>query len=88
MESLQLLILDHPLRGLNPGTRRTVNEPDPGHPVAARGDPVADTLEEALDVGDDILVMRDGEVTAHFDLSSGRYPRRPLTCSKRWCDDP
>ena len=30
---------------------------------------LADTLEEALDMGDDILVMRDGEVTARFDLS-------------------
>ena len=30
---------------------------------------VPDTLEEALDMGDEILVMRDGEVTARFDTS-------------------
>jgi ribose transport system ATP-binding protein len=29
---------------------------------------LADTLEEALDHGDDILVMRDGEITARFDV--------------------
>ena len=28
-----------------------------------------DSLEEALEMGDEILVMRDGEVTARFDLS-------------------
>jgi ribose transport system ATP-binding protein len=28
-----------------------------------------DTLEEALEMGDEIIVMRDGEVTARFDLS-------------------
>ena len=31
---------------------------------------IADTLEEALEMGDEILVMRDGEVTARFDLST------------------
>ena len=30
---------------------------------------LADTLEEALDLGDEILVMRDGYVTARFDMS-------------------
>jgi ribose transport system ATP-binding protein len=30
---------------------------------------LADTLEEALHMGDEILVMRDGEVTARFDLA-------------------
>jgi ribose transport system ATP-binding protein len=28
-----------------------------------------DTLEEALEMADEILVMRDGEITARFDLS-------------------
>ena len=30
---------------------------------------LADTLEEALDLGDEILVMRDGYVTARFDMA-------------------
>ena len=29
---------------------------------------LADTLEEALEMGDDIIVMRDGEAAAHYDL--------------------
>ena len=69
-ETLKLLILDHPLRGLDPGAAETVNEQiraarDGGTAVIL----LADTLEEALDMGDDILVMRDGEVTARFDLT-------------------
>ena len=70
-DNLKILILDHPLRGLDPGAAETVN----GQIRAARdaGTAVillADTLEEALEMGDDILVMRDGEITARFDLSS------------------
>ncbi|GAA2001679.1 sugar ABC transporter ATP-binding protein [Nakamurella flavida] len=69
-EGLQLLILDHPLRGLDPGAAETVNEQikaarDAGAAIIL----LADTLEEALDMGDDILVLRDGEVTARFDLT-------------------
>lgn len=69
-ESLQLLILDHPLRGLDPGAAETVNDQirqarDNGAAVIL----LADTLEEALDMGDDVLVLRDGEVTARFDLT-------------------
>ena len=30
---------------------------------------LADTLEEALDMGDEILVMRDGAVTAQYDMT-------------------
>jgi ribose transport system ATP-binding protein len=30
---------------------------------------LADTLEEALEMGDDVLVMRDGEITSAFDLA-------------------
>ena len=70
-DDLKVLVLDHPLRGLDPGAAETVN----GQIRAAcdRGTAVlllADTLEEALHMGDEILVMRDGEVTARFDLST------------------
>ncbi|MDO9378118.1 MAG: sugar ABC transporter ATP-binding protein [Nocardioidaceae bacterium] len=70
-EELKVLVLDHPLRGLDPGAKEIVNE----QIRAACRDGVAvvllpDTLEEALEMGDDILVMRDGEVTGRFDLST------------------
>ena len=69
-ENLRALILDHPLRGLDPGAAETVN--DQIRAATERGAAVlllADTLEEALHMGDEILVMRDGEVTARFDLA-------------------
>jgi ribose transport system ATP-binding protein len=67
---LKILVLDHPLRGLDPGAAETVNRQiraacDQGTAVLL----LADTLEEALHMSDEILVMRDGEVTARFDLS-------------------
>ena len=69
-ESLKLLILDHPLRGLDPGAAETVNDKilqarDGGTAIVL----LADTLEEALEMGDSVLVMRDGEITARFDLT-------------------
>jgi ribose transport system ATP-binding protein len=67
---LKVLILDHPLRGLDPGASEAVNELIR---EACRGGTavvlLADTLEEALDLGDEILVMRDGYVTARFDMA-------------------
>ena len=69
-DNLKVLVLDHPLRGLDPGASETVNRQiravcDQGTAVLL----LADTLEEALHMGDEILVMRDGEVTARFDLA-------------------
>ena len=69
-DELTLLVLDHPLRGLDPGAKETVN--DQIRAACDRGEGVVllpDSLEEALEMGDEILVMRDGEVTARFDLS-------------------
>ena len=68
---LKVLVLDHPLRGLDPGAAETVNAQV--RSACERGVAVvliADTLEEALEMGDEILVMRDCEVTARFDLST------------------
>lgn len=69
-DDLKVLVLDHPLRGLDPGAKETVNAQiraacDRGAAVVL----LPDTLEEALDMGDEILVMRDGEVTARFDTA-------------------
>jgi ribose transport system ATP-binding protein len=67
---LNVLVLDHPLRGLDPGAAETVNAQI--KLAATKGAAVillADTLEEALEMSDEIIVMRDGDVTAHFDLT-------------------
>ncbi len=67
----RVLILDHPLRGLDPGAGATVNACI--RAAAAEGAGVlllADTLEEALDLGHEILVMRDGEISARFDRTT------------------
>ncbi|WP_165307201.1 sugar ABC transporter ATP-binding protein [Agromyces binzhouensis] len=68
---LRVLVLDHPLRGLDPGAAETVNEQirrarDEGTAVVL----LADTLEEALEMGDEVVVMRDGVVTGHFDVAT------------------
>jgi ribose transport system ATP-binding protein len=68
---LKVLVLDHPLRGLDPGAQEVVN--DQIRAAREKGAAVVllpDTLEEALDLGDEILVMRDGEVTARFDVAT------------------
>jgi ribose transport system ATP-binding protein len=75
----KVLILDHPLRGLDPGASATVNQRI--RDACAMGAAVillADTLEEALELGHDILVMRDGEVSARFDLSYDTPTTRDL----------
>ena len=69
-EQLKLLVLDHPLRGLDVGAAETVNAQVQA--ACSRGVAVlliADTIEEALDTAHVIVVMRDGEVTASYDLS-------------------
>jgi ribose transport system ATP-binding protein len=68
-QEVKLLILDHPLRGLDPGASETLNaQIQAARERGAALILLADTLEEALDHGDDILVMRDGEITARFDV--------------------
>ena len=67
---LKVLVLDHPLRGLDPGAAETVNAQirtacENGAAVVL----LPDTIEEALEMADDIIVMRDSEVTARYDLS-------------------
>ncbi|MBB4403052.1 MULTISPECIES: sugar ABC transporter ATP-binding protein [Rhizobium/Agrobacterium group] len=72
---LSLLILDHPTRGIDPGAREDVSTQvfaacEKGAAVLL----IADTLEEAISLADTITVMRDGEITATFDLNSGSIP--------------
>ncbi len=68
-DRLNALVLDHPLRGLDPGAAETVNAQvravcDAGTAIIL----LPDTIEEALEIADDIIVMRDGEVSGEFDL--------------------
>lgn len=68
--NLKVLILDHPLRGLDVGAAVGVNSQirqagDNGAAVIL----IPDTIEEALEMADEILVMRDGELSAHHDLT-------------------
>lgn len=60
-----VLLLDHPLRGLDVGAAEIVNAQirqacDGGAAVVL----IPDTIEEALEAADHIVVMRDGEVSA------------------------
>lgn len=67
--NLKVLILDHPLRGLDVGAAQTVNAQirkacDAGAAVVL----IPDTIEEALEMADEIIVMRDGAQSAQHDL--------------------
>jgi len=69
--SLKVLMLDHPLRGLDVGVSQTVNAElrkacENGTAVIL----IPDTIEEALEMADEILVLRDGEISARHDLSA------------------
>ena len=66
---LKVLMLDHPLRGLDVGVCQAVNAQI--RQACANGTAVIlipDTIEEALEMADEILVMRDGEISARYDL--------------------
>ena len=68
--NLKVLMLDHPLRGLDVGVAQSVNAQirhacENGSAVVL----IPDTIEEALELADEILVMRDGQITARHDLS-------------------
>ncbi len=75
--SLRLLILDHPTRGLDLGAKREVYEVL--RELVAQGLSVlliSDTLEETLGLSDQLLVMRDGRVTAAYEDLVGQPPTR------------
>jgi ribose transport system ATP-binding protein len=66
-----VLLLDHPLRGLDVGAAQTVNAEivkacEAGAAVVL----IPDTIEEALELADEIIVMRDGEISARHDMRS------------------
>jgi ribose transport system ATP-binding protein len=71
----QILIFDHPTRGLDVGAKEEVYElirdlSEAGIAIVL----TADTLEETIGLCHSILTMRDGRVTARFDASPGSKP--------------
>ncbi|KAA0697774.1 sugar ABC transporter ATP-binding protein [Neorhizobium sp. P12A] len=75
-KKLKVLFLDHPSRGLDPGARDDLfavirEQAEKGLSIVF----VGDTISELLELSDRIVVMRDGEITAHFDLASGEMPK-------------
>jgi ribose transport system ATP-binding protein len=72
---LKVLLLDHPTRGLDPGAKDDLFETI--RQAARTGLSiifVGDTVEEVLELSDSILVMKDGSITASFDLSGSNVP--------------
>ena len=71
----RILILDHPTRGLDVGAKEEVYELV--RDLSAQGIGIlllSDTLEETIGLCHRVMVMRDGEITAHFDAAPGRKP--------------
>ena len=70
-----IMLLDHPTRGLDIGAKEDVYEmirdmSDAGIGIVF----VADTLEEAIGLSHTILVMKDGEIQKRFDSSISSKP--------------
>ncbi|TGS71687.1 sugar ABC transporter ATP-binding protein [Mesorhizobium sp. M3A.F.Ca.ET.201.01.1.1] len=75
-DRLQVLILDHPTRGLDPGAKADLF--GLMRELARQGLTivfVSETLEETLGMADTVVVMRDGEVSARFEDLCLRKPR-------------
>ncbi|HTO67601.1 MAG TPA: sugar ABC transporter ATP-binding protein [Bradyrhizobium sp.] len=76
----KILILDHPLRGIDAGTRVEITSLI--HDLAQRGVSIvliADTLDELIALSDRIIVMKDGAVCGSFPaLSPGKPSVRQI----------
>jgi ABC-type sugar transport system ATPase subunit len=71
----QVLILDHPTRGLDVGAKEEVY--DLVRDLSAQGIGIilmSDTLEETIGLSHTIMVMRDGAVTARFEAPPSAKP--------------
>ncbi len=75
-KNLKVLLLDHPSRGLDPGARDDLfnvirEQARNGLSIVLLGD----TIAELLELSDRIVVMRDGEITARFDMALDAMPK-------------
>src|SRR5690606_15579287 len=73
---LEVLILDHPTRGLDVGAKEDVytfvrEQCAKGMAVVL----LADSLEETIALSHTILVMRDGRIERRFDAPAGSKPK-------------
>jgi ribose transport system ATP-binding protein len=73
---LEVLILDHPTRGLDVGAKEDVytfvrEQCAKGMAVVL----LADSLEETIALSHTILVMRDGRIERRFDAPAGNKPK-------------
>jgi len=78
----RVLILDHPLRGLDALGRRDILAAL--RELAADGVGIvmiADTLDELLAVSDTVIVMRDGRVTVRCSVADDRPTRQAILAS-------
>lgn len=71
----RILILDHPTRGVDVGAKEEIFRlmrqlSREGYAIIL----IADTLEETIGLSHNILVMRDGEVTARIPAPTGSKP--------------
>ena len=69
-DEMKVFLLDHPHRGLDAGAAETVNAQiraacEKGAAVVL----IPDAIEEALALADELIVMRDGEISARYDMS-------------------
>lgn len=72
---LKVLVLDHPTRGLDVGAKEDVYQFIRTACAAGVGVVLlADSLEETIGLSHQILVFRDGEVSAHFECPPGNKP--------------
>ena len=74
---VKVLILDHPTRGIDVGAKEDVY--DLVRDMTAEGLSVillGDTLEEVIGLSNNILVMRDGEITARIGAAAGQKPQQ------------
>ncbi len=67
-KTLKVLMLDHPTRGLDPGARADLfavirEQADQGLAILL----VGDTLDEVLTLSDEIIVMKDGRISARIE---------------------
>ncbi len=68
-----IMLLDHPTRGLDIGAKEDVYDmvrdmSDAGVGIVL----VADTLEEAIGLSHTIIVVKDGEIQKRFDARDGK----------------
>jgi ribose transport system ATP-binding protein len=74
-EGLKVLILDHPTRGLDVGAKAEVY--DLVRTLASEGIAIvllADTLEETIGLSHNIVIMKDGQISARLAAPAGDKP--------------